>query len=289
MTRYKLLFVDDEKVDRMAFQRFARNHDLPYEYVVAASVAETWELLRTHQFDAVNAMKAGAYDYVIQEAGGNYLKTLSLTVENAIKRKQAELELQEYRTHLEEPVERRTGELRAEIEERKRIEEQLQASLQEKDVLLREIHHRVKNNLQSKNFSRIHFVTYVQNLISEIFFLYGTGEVKNRLTFPEHEIIFDIDTAMRCGLLISEQVSNALKYAFPEHREGEVWIELQSGHEGNYCLSIGDNGVGLPDDLDIANTSTLGLRLVHILSRQLHASLTCKRGHGTIWKICFAR
>ncbi len=174
--KIRILLVEDDKVDQMAFERFIKQENLPYDYQIAGSVAEARKVLATEQFDAVlidyllgdgtafdligqtgetpvlmitgsgneaiavEAMKAGAYDYLIKDTAGNYLTTLPVNVENALRRRRAEEELRQYREHLEELVEQRTAELqrankelaqaneqlRTEIAERKRTEEELQ-------------------------------------------------------------------------------------------------------------------------------------------------------------------
>lgn len=164
----KILLVEDDKADQMAFERFVKREGLPYDYVVAGSVAEAKKILGTDQFDAVliehllgdgtafdlsnliadtpivivtgsgdeaiavEAMKAGALDYLTKDPEGNYLKILPATVENAIRRKRIEAELRQYREHLEELVAERTAELTqaneqlmVEISERKQAEERL--------------------------------------------------------------------------------------------------------------------------------------------------------------------
>jgi len=159
--KVKILVVDDDKVDQMAFERFANEEKLPYDYIIAGSVKEAKQVLEREKFDAVlldymlgdgtafdlfdkvkespfiivtgtadyeiavQAMKSGAYDYLIKDNEGNHLKTLPVTVENAIKRKRAEEELIKYRKHLEELVKERTTELQAEIAERKKAEKAL--------------------------------------------------------------------------------------------------------------------------------------------------------------------
>jgi len=155
----RLLLVEDDKVDQMAFERFVKNENLPYDYTIAGSVAEAREILKSTSFDviiadymlgdgtsfelfdlfkglpvivltgtgneevAVEAMKLGAYDYLIKDPEGNYLKTLPLTVGLALKRKQTEKELRRYQESLESIVKERTAQLDAEIIERKHAEE----------------------------------------------------------------------------------------------------------------------------------------------------------------------
>lgn len=159
-----VLFVEDDQIDRMAFVRFARANSFEYEYEIASSYIEAEEMLDSREFDliisdyqlgdgtafdllkiiadiplifvtglgdqetAVKAMKAGASDYIIKDRKGAHLKTLPITIDNALKRKYAEIELQNYREHLEELVETRTAELRNEIDERKKIEDRLRDS-----------------------------------------------------------------------------------------------------------------------------------------------------------------
>jgi len=154
----KILLVEDDKIDRMAFERLARNGKLPYDYVIVGSVTEAKIILRKEKFKAVlmdymlgdgtafdlfdkvskvpfiivtgagdeeiavQAMKAGAHDYIMKDIEGNYLKTLPLTVENAIRRKRAEEELVRYRSQLEELVKKRTAELNAQVIESEQLQ-----------------------------------------------------------------------------------------------------------------------------------------------------------------------
>lgn len=160
--RDRILIVEDDKADVMAFERFARSVQLPYDYVFAMSVREASYILESQVFDAVvtdfflgdgiafdlfhkikdapiiivtgtsdkeiavQAMKTGAYDYLFKDPLGDYLKVLPATVQNAIAHKRAEDELKKYREHLEELVEERTAELQAEIRERERVEKELE-------------------------------------------------------------------------------------------------------------------------------------------------------------------
>ena len=166
--------MEDDKVDQMAFERCASQEDFPYEYVTAGSIREAKKILGEERFDAavadyvlgdgtafdlfeelqdiptiivtgagneeiaVKAMEMGAYDYLIKDPEGNYLKTLPITVDNAVNRKRTEEELRRYREHLEELVRIRTVELQKEIDERKRAEEALRKAHDELEIRVKE-------------------------------------------------------------------------------------------------------------------------------------------------------
>jgi two-component sensor histidine kinase len=220
------------------------------------------------------------------------------------------------------------------ITERKRTEEQLKVSLREKDVLLKEIHHRVKNNLTivssllelqaetipdeqiratfRESQARIYSMAYIhehlyrsQNLawIDMGQYIQSLGEYL-RLSYPTNGITLatevavvalDIDTAVPCGLIINELVSNALKHAFPTDRNGssqrnEIQIKLASDGENTVQLLVSDNGVGFPRDFDRQTGSSLGLELVERLTRQIRGRLEIHTTPGgTTFKIAFAK
>jgi PAS domain S-box-containing protein len=214
------------------------------------------------------------------------------------------------------------------ITDRKKVENQLKSSLKEKEVLLKEIHHRVKNNLQiisslldlqvgyvkedpiavnvlkesqnrvismamihemlyqSKDLSHIYFSDYVKMMVSNLFDSYGIKDVQTNINVEQIDL--NIETAVPVGLIISELVSNSLKYAFPKTKEkGEVSVELIP-QKGKFELNISDNGIGIPGEIDFRNTeSTLGLRLVISLVNQLDGSIKLDRTQGTKFKIIF--
>lgn len=213
------------------------------------------------------------------------------------------------------------------ITENKQAEERIIASLHEKEILLKEIHHRVKNNLQiissllklqansikdervkesfresqqrivamasvhtqlykSQNFAAISFADYVQDMTRQLLQAYRTGTAAIDLIINIEEIMLPLDSAIPCGLLINELITNALKYAFPEARKGEITIEARQTENG-VRLIFADNGIGLPNGVDFHTTETLGLRLVQMLVKQLDGSIELSSESGTRYMIQF--
>jgi PAS domain S-box-containing protein len=221
-------------------------------------------------------------------------------------------------------------ELTRDITDRKQTEEQIKASLREKEILLREIHHRVKNNLQIistllylqsnyikdkkafdmfkdsqnriksmalihdklyrfKDLGKIDIAGYIRDLTTDLFHAYGVDPDGIKLKINVYEVLLGVNTAIPCGLMINELVSNALKHAFPDGKEGEIRIELtRSVGEKRFTLIVSDNGIGFPGDLDFRNTKTLGLQLVITLVDQLNGTIELDRRSGTEFKITFA-
>lgn len=222
------------------------------------------------------------------------------------------------------------------ITERKQVEKQLSTSLKEKEVLLREIHHRVKNNMQiiysllslqsrhsknnnvlnilkesqnrvrsmallheklyqSEDLAKIEFGDYVRKLVSGLFYSYGINSDSIKIKIDIKNVFLDINMAIPCSLIISELVSNSLKYAFNEERpgrerdntQGRIYIKLSKDKENKFILIIGDNGIGFPKDLDFRDTESLGLQLVNTLVEQLEGSVKLCRKDGTSFKIGF--
>ena len=214
------------------------------------------------------------------------------------------------------------------VTELKKAENEIKASLNEKELLLKEIHHRVKNNLQiisslldlqanyvddaeainvlhesqnrvksmamihemlyqSSDLTSINFSNYIKNLLQDLFYSYGTKS-NIKLIVDLEEVFLNIETAIPCGLIISELVSNSLKYAFPnDNVMGEIFIGLCSRSQG-YELIVSDNGVGLPENIDFNNIeSSLGLRLVYMLVKQIEGSIKLEKEKGPVFKIMF--
>jgi len=175
---------------------------------------------------------------------------------------------------------------------------------------------------QSKNLAMINFKEYVQNLLNNLLYSYEVDPDAIQLSINIEDVSMAIDTAIPCGLIINELVSNSLKYAFPRSRKGKILIGLQSengnggpisskisskarrshgpnsgkaresisvealGHS-HFTLIVSDNGVGFPKDLDFRNTESLGLQLVVELSEQLRGSIELDRKGGTSFRIKF--
>jgi len=248
---------------------------------------------------AVEILKKGATDYILKHR----LSHLAPAVKRAL----------------------REAEERA---ERKRAEKQLKESLKEKEILLREIHHRVKNNMQvissllilqeelskdekviemlkdsqnrimsmaliheklyrSENLSKIDLKEYIDDLVSGLFQSYGISDDEVTLNINVENFSLGIDSAIPCGLIINELVSNSLKHAFPDGRSGEIKIFIRSTNE-MIELVIGDNGVGIPKDVDLRKTKSLGLHIVNVLvEKQLHGEIALNREKGTEFRIEF--
>ncbi|MEM1172035.1 MAG: PAS domain-containing protein [Cyanobacteria bacterium P01_H01_bin.35] len=215
------------------------------------------------------------------------------------------------------------------ISDRKQAETQIQNSLQEKEVLLKEIHHRVKNNLhiisnlldlqsdyiedekvlelfgdsqnriqtmaliheqlyQSKDLGQIDFTEYIHTLMDNLLCSYSSREnIINPIINAEH-INLNLETAIPCGLIINELVTNSLKYAFPNGKNGEIGLELHQDEKEKIYLKIRDNGIGIPADFDWKNSSSLGLKLVRILSKQLKAEIEFDGSQGTVVSLIFS-
>ena len=209
-----------------------------------------------------------------------------------------------------------------------RSEETVRASLREKETLLKEIHHRVKNNLQviasllrlqarhlkdeqaqamfEESQNRVHSISLVHEK------LYRTGDLA-RIDFCDYlltltkgltegwkgtsvpvEIVVEaqgvqlgVDTAIPCGLIVTELVTNALKHAFPNAASGTIRVAAINDPEGWLKLIVQDNGVGIPEKLDIRRSGSLGMELVSSLVRQLSAKLEIGRERGTTFRIHF--
>ena len=203
-----------------------------------------------------------------------------------------------------------------------------QASLREKEILLREIHHRVKNNMQiltslirlqvrradseelrtillesearirsmgllheklyqSESVSEIDLEGYLRTLTGELTRMRTQTKSNVKIQLSVSDVKLGLDTALPCGLIVTELVSNSLKYAFPEGREGAIFVSVSKTDKGEYSLIVWDNGIGIPEDLDISKCTSLGLRLVTMLCDQLNGELSITNKQGTRSEIRF--
>lgn len=213
------------------------------------------------------------------------------------------------------------------VTDKKQSEEKLKLSLKEKEVLLKEVHHRVKNNLQvissilnlqssyvrdrktlellresqnriksmafiheslyqTKDFSNINFSEYVHNISKNLVHSYSGPDNVPELHLETGSIFLNLDTAIPCGLVINELLSNALKYAFPNGRKGNITVQLEQ-NDGAIRITIADDGVGLPEDVDYRNTESLGLQLVVTLVEQINGKIRLENKKGTKFVIDF--
>jgi PAS domain S-box-containing protein len=216
------------------------------------------------------------------------------------------------------------------VTQRKQMEEDLRHALEDKDVLMREIHHRTKNNmaviqsllsLQSgqvkdkdalsslnesayrvKTLSMIHeslystgdlssinIKEYLQSLSTDLFQGFGIEPSRIELNMDVPDIQMDVDQVVPVGLIVNELLTNALKYAFPEGRGGDVFVELQENVDKTFTLTVADSGIGLPEDFDITKAETLGLRLVSSLSAQIRGRLNVSGDKGSTFRITFKK
>lgn len=209
------------------------------------------------------------------------------------------------------------------IKKKEKIEKELKTSLKEKDMLLREVHHRVKNNMQiissllslqsnyvdgeavnvlkesqdrvksmamiheklyqSSSLTHIDFAEYLQSLLNNLLRSYNGNSGNVTLNMNVERVFLNIETAMPLGLTVNEIVSNSLKHAFPGG-EGTINLKLHRVLDG-LELQISDNGVGMPENFK--ETNSLGLQLVSALVNQLDGTVELKVDNGTCYNIKF--
>jgi two-component sensor histidine kinase len=142
---------------------------------------------------------------------------------------------------------------------------------------------------QSPNIARIAFGEYIRQLVYQLLSAYqpDLGSVKLEVDVRD-DVTLAIDEAVPCGLILNELVSNAFKHAFPDGRPGVVRVELRREDGVRAVLIVSDDGVGVPEGLDLGNTTSLGMQLIHTLVYQLDGRLALERNGGTAFRIEFA-
>ena len=141
---------------------------------------------------------------------------------------------------------------------------------------------------QSKDFSSIDFKGYVKSIANLLIRNYSVNPDKIKLNTRIEDVSLELDNAIPCGLIINELISNSLKYAFPKDREGEIKIVLRAINSHEIELTVSDDGIGIPAEIDARETESLGLQLVYILAEnQLEGSIELDRESGTAFRIRF--
>ena len=216
------------------------------------------------------------------------------------------------------------------VTEKKIINDELRISLKQKEVLLKEVHHRVKNNLQvissilnlqssyvedkktldilresqnrvksmsfihenlyrTKDFNKIDFTEYIENLTKSMIHSYQYSENNISLILDLDNVLLSIDISIPCGLIINELLSNALKYAFPIKKTGTILISVKKQSNKRIQIIVEDNGVGYTKGLDSENEGSLGMLLVRTLIEQIDGKIELLKHSGTKYLITFDR
>lgn len=213
------------------------------------------------------------------------------------------------------------------ITERKRYEERLEASLREKEVIIKEVHHRVKNNMQvisgflelqsnyikdpfaveklsecqrrvrtmalvheklyqSKSLGVINAAEYIKSLIADLMNSYSLSPSVD-VSVDVDDVNINLDMAIPCGLMINELVTNSLKYAFAGREKGKLTLSLHHREDHTFCLTVQDDGVGLPADFETRSRASLGMQLVGVLVHQLGGEMKAGNDQGARFEIVF--
>jgi PAS domain S-box-containing protein len=213
------------------------------------------------------------------------------------------------------------------ITERKRYEERLETSLREKEEVIKEVHHRVKNNMQvisgflelqsnyiddplaveklaecqqrvrtmalvheklyqAKNLGVINAAEYIKSLIADLMNSYSLA-TRVDVSVEVDEVNMNLDMAIPCGLIINELVTNSLKYAFAGREKGSLQLSLHHQSDHSFCLTVQDDGAGLPPDFETRSRESLGMQLVGVLVHQLGGEMKVEKEPGTRFVIVF--
>lgn len=219
-------------------------------------------------------------------------------------------------------------ELERKEKKRQEAEEYLKKSLEEKDVLLREVHHRVKNNMQiissilsmqsrsiedprmqeilqesqnrirsmalihenlynHKSLANIMFSTYVKSLCGNIARTYANQQAYVQFDYKMDDAYLPMDIAIPCGLIINELISNSFKYAFVNQPNGVISILFENKQDNSYALTVADNGSGIPPEVNINKTKSLGMKIIRKLVQQIDGELQTDFSNGTKFTIIF--
>lgn len=214
------------------------------------------------------------------------------------------------------------------ITERQAHDRAMKLALDEKETLLKEVYHRVKNNLQvvtslfnlqlrqttdasarhalkegaervramalvheklyqSSNLSSIDLRDYIQDLCQQLSAGAGATERGIRLTVDAASTQVGLETAVPLGLLLNELITNSLKHAFPDGRQGAITISVQAAAQGQCQVAVRDNGIGMPDAEMLSKSRSLGVKLLKTLAGQIDASLALYNDNGAVTTLTF--
>jgi two-component sensor histidine kinase len=215
--------------------------------------------------------------------------------------------------------------INTDITERQRAEARLRQALADREALLREVHHRTKNNLQlladllylkaervahpegrvafeeasTRIFAlaRLHEQLYVamdHGRVQLGSYLRGIVEglrqlerdARLRVEIPDAGVYLDLDRTVHVGLVVNELVTNALTHAFPDGKPGEICVRMRATSEA-VQLEVRDSGRGLPPDFRLEDVQTLGLRIVHALAQRLRATISVEHREGATFTLAF--
>jgi two-component sensor histidine kinase len=340
-----VLFVDDNESIRKLYQRLLEKH--VNHFYIARNGHHGLQLYQEHKPDLVitdinmpvmdglemvreiknldpNAKIVVMSAYNVKE---NFIESINLGVDGYLMKP---VEAKKLLSLIDEfaGITMMKWELESKERMRREAEEYLKKSLAEKDVLLREVHHRVKNNMQiissilrmqgrtiedprlkdilqesqnrihsmalihenlysNESLANIRFANYVQSLSGNIARTYADKQAIVRFDYNIEDAYLPIDIAIPCGLIINELISNSFKYAFKDRTQGTIGIHFKNLGEERYELSVFDDGVGIPADLDITKTRSLGMKIIHKLVKQLDGSLKTDFTNGTKFIITF--
>ena len=248
----------------------------------------------------------------------------------------AEEALREAQQELERKVQERTEalshaneQLLLQISQCELAEAQIRASLKEKEVLLSEVHHRVKNNLQiissllglqrdyvkdarvlgalddsqgrirsmalihdllyrSDDLGHIDFSEYARNLATTILHTFSDKAAGVTVETAADQVFLPVGTVFPCGLIVNELITNSLKHAFPDGRNGSVLVEFSRSGRDKFILTVKDDGIGLPEAFDYRNSESLGFKLVaNLTEKQLRGRLELSSNGGTTVRLEF--
>ncbi len=207
------------------------------------------------------------------------------------------------------------------------MERRLKKALAEKEVLLKEVYHRVKNNFsvissliniqsrsvkdprdreiframgnrvmsmaavhqqlyQSGDLEKIDFAEYLKKVSVNIIQSYEASTDRIRLSVhSDADFFLPLDTAIPCGLIVNELVSNCIKHAFPGERAGTITITLHAGDDGARSITVRDDGVGLPGGRDLLQSDSLGMKIITLLVKQIKGVLEMESAEGALFRV----